>query len=142
MARFGSPREALRVYFAARRGPRPARPRWDGMPRTGSYRPPDEVEVSRDGQRVQVTPWVEVGRILRAECGVEPGSPEETALRRWVEGTGERTWGVRRVLEKMAPKLCEVGLMRPQKVVRDEVDGTPWSRLMDAVLLGGGRSGG
>lgn len=78
--------------------------------------------------------------MLHAGCGVEIDSPEERAVRNWAEGFDEKSYVARRVEEKMRELLREAELMAPaRKVVRDDVDGTPWSRLMDAVLMGGGK---
>lgn len=129
--RFQSPRQAIEVYFSARsHGPRAARPRWDGMPRTGHYSAADDEA------------WVAVGSILYGPapegCGIERDSSEERSLRRWAAGLHERTPGIEAIEKRMRRRLRAAGLMaRATRWVRkQEIDGAgrPYTRHVEEVL--------
>lgn len=137
MTQFASPREALLVYYRARRGPRASKPRYDGMPSARDYRPSDDAV------------WVQIGQMLRAKtatfrtddgrettveaCGIADGSDEDATIRRWAEGMEPDGYVTRRVERRLRTLMRAAGLL-PVKRGRLAVDrdgsGRKWARLV------------
>lgn len=133
--RYSSPREALRNYFAERKGPRPAKQFWGSRGSTRTY-----GDASGGA-------WLDVGVILRGKtenggCGVEVGSLEELRLRRWAEGIEPTSWLTTRVERALRKALRARGLMAPpQRFTKSEspmVDGSGDRVVVETARIVGG----
>ena len=98
---FGSVREALGYYYAARKGPGWSKMRYSDAPRS----PPKSPST-----------WTLVGSLLHGPepdlCGVDPGSTLDKHLEAWARGTLDtRTRPCKKIEDKMRRLMKNAGLL-------------------------------